>query len=158
MAVLKADAERAERASAALETRIRDLGGRPASVARSEDAQPAMRLPAGRARLTPPVAGSPSARFGRGSSGWRWPSSSGPIAAPAAATVDYAGPLSGWGQVVILDLGPGWRAVVAGLDDVSVAPGDRITDGQALGTGAPGGEVYLELRREDRPVDPAPYL
>ncbi|AQR60389.1 peptidase M23 [Brevundimonas sp. LM2] len=158
LAVLKADADRADRASAALETHIRDLGGRPASVARSEDAAPAMRLPAGRARLTPPVAGAPSTRFGRGSSGWRWPSSAGPVAAPAAARVDYAGPLSGWGQVVILDLGPGWRAVVAGLDVVAVAPGDRIADGQSLGTGTPGGEVYLELRREDRPVDPAPYL
>ena len=60
--------------------------------------------------------------------------------------------------MVILDLGPGWRAVVAGLDGIAVAPGDRIADGQSLGTGIPGGEVYLELRREDRPVDPAPYL
>jgi len=158
LAVLKADADRADRASAALQTRIRNLGGRPADVARSEDATPTMRLPAGRARLTAPVAGSPSTRFGRGSSGWRWPSSAGPVVAPAAARVDYAGPLSGWGQVVILDLGPGWRVVIAGLDAVSVTAGDRIADGQPVGTGTAGGEVYLELRREDRPVDPAPYL
>ncbi|QTN19916.1 peptidoglycan DD-metalloendopeptidase family protein [Brevundimonas sp. AJA228-03] len=158
LAVLKADADRAERASAALETRIRNLGGRPADIVPSRDATPAMRLPAGRARLTPPVSGSPTVRFGRGSSGWRWPSSAGPVASPAAARVDYAGPLNGWGQVVILDLGPGWRAVIAGLDGVSVASGDRIADGQSVGTGTAGGEVYLELRREDRPVDPAPYL
>jgi septal ring factor EnvC (AmiA/AmiB activator) len=158
LAVLQADADRAERASTALERRIRALGARPASVTASEDLTPAMRLPAGRARLTPPVAGAPSGRFGRGSSGWRWPSGAGPIAAPAAARVDYAGPLGGWGQVVILDLGPGWRAVLAGLDGVSVAAGDRVADGQEVGTGTAGGEVYLERRREDRPVDPAPYL
>jgi len=71
--------------------------------------------------------------------------------------VDHAGPLSGWGQVVILDLGPGWRVVIAGLDTVTVQPGQRVTDGQSLGA-SDTGDVYFELRREDRPVDPGPYL
>ena len=60
--------------------------------------------------------------------------------------------------MVILDLGDGWRAVLAGLDTVSVEPGQRIADGQTLGRAEAGGEVYLELRRGDRPVDPAPFF
>ncbi|MES2860115.1 MAG: peptidoglycan DD-metalloendopeptidase family protein [Pseudomonadota bacterium] len=156
LAVLRADASRAERAAAALETRIRNLGGRPASV--TDVATPSTRLPGGRARLTAPVSGAPLSRFDAGSSGLRWAAPAGPVAAPASARVDHAGPLSGWGEVVILDLGGGWRAVVAGLDTVSVNVGDRVAEGQALGAAGRGGEVYLELRRDDRPVDPAPYL
>ena len=78
--------------------------------------------------------------------------------APADAKVAYAGPLTGWGEVVILDLGPGWRAVVAGLDDLTVAVGARVEEGQALGRSGPDGEVYFELRRDERPIDPAPWL
>lgn len=157
VAVLRADAERAEAAAEALEARIRALGGRPVAAATPTDA-PASRLPAGRSRLTSPVAGAPIARFGQGSQGWRWTAPATPVAAPAGARVDHAGPLSGWGQVVILDLGDGWRAVVAGLDTVEVEAGQRVADGQSLGRAEAGGEVYLELRRGDRPVDPAPFL
>jgi len=57
-----------------------------------------------------------------------------------------------------LDLGGGWRAVIAGLDTVSVETGERVADGQALGSAARAGEVYFELRRDDRTVDPELYL
>ncbi len=152
LAVLRADAARAERAASALETRIRNLGGRPATA--TDAPTPSTRLPGGRARLTAPVTGA-SAKSGQGV---RWAAPSGPVASPAGARVDHAGPLSGWGEVVILDLGGGWRAVIAGLDTVSVESGERVADGQGLGSAARGGEVYFELRRDDRAVDPAPYL
>lgn len=154
LAVLRADAARAERAAAALETRIRNLGGRPAQVA--DAPTPSTRLPGGRARLTAPVGGSPLPKTG--GAGVRWAAPSGSVNAPAGARVDHAGPLSGWGEVVILDLGGGWRAVVAGLDRITVETGERVADGQALGSAARGGEVYFELRRDDRAVDPTPYL
>jgi len=152
LAVLRADATRAERAAAALETRIRNLGGRPAAA--TDAPTPSTRLPGGRARLTAPVGGA-SAKSGQGV---RWAAPAGPVASPAGARVDHAGPLSGWGEVVILDLGGGWRAVIAGLDTVSVETGERVADGQALGAAERGGEVYFELRRDDRAVDPTPYL
>ncbi len=158
VAVLRADADRAERAARALEARIRSLGGavRPASEAESESAS--TRLPGGRSRLSPPTVGRPDIGYGRGSSGLRWRLDAGSVAAPAPAVVDYAGPLSGWGQVVILDLGPGWRAVIAGLDSVAVEAGARVAEGQSLGRSAADGEIYFELRRDERPVDPSPWL
>ncbi|WP_298159083.1 peptidoglycan DD-metalloendopeptidase family protein [Brevundimonas sp.] len=152
LAVLRADAARAERAAAALEARIRNLGGRPATA--TDAPTPSSRLPAGRARLTTPVSGA-STKSGQGV---RWAAPAGPVASPAGGRVDHAGPLSGWGEVVILDLGGGWRAVIAGLDTVSVGTGERVADGQALGSAGRGGEVYFELRRDDRAVDPEPYL
>jgi len=162
LAILRADAERSERAAKVLEQRIRELGGviRPAS---ETDADPvATRLPGGRTRLSSPLPGAPDATYGQGggmhANGLRWRGGGRTVAAPASAVVDYAGPLSGWGEVVILDLGPGWRVVLAGLDSVSVEAGARVADGQALGKAAEDGEVYFELRREDRPVDPARWL
>ena len=90
--------------------------------------------------------------------GWSWRADSAEVRAPAAAQVAFVGPLSGWGQVVILDLGPGWRAVIAGLEELSVENGARVGDGQSLGRTAADGEVYFELRRDERPIDPAPWL
>ncbi|HWQ87217.1 murein hydrolase activator EnvC family protein [Brevundimonas sp.] len=156
-AVLRAEAQTAERATRALEARLRSLG---ATVPTADaDAEPAAaRLPAGRTSLTPPIAGAPSQRFGRGATGWRWRADRAEARAPAAGRVAFAGPLSGWGQVVILDLGPGWRAVVSGLDEAAVQTGDRVADGQVLGRSGADGEIAFELRRDERPIDPAPWL
>ena len=157
-AILRADAQRAQRAAEALEARIRALGGTTPDLPETATGPVATRLPGGRSRLDAPVRGSPAARFGVGHAGWRWSSGAGPVSAPANATVDHAGPLSGWGEVVILNLGPGWRAVIAGLDSVAVEPGQRVRAGEVLGDTGAAGEAYFELRREERPVDPAPWL
>ena len=155
-AVLGAEARAAERAARVLEGRIRELGGAvPTTVAAQPTTSP---LPAGRGRLTPPVKTSPAQTYGDGGAGWRWRADRAAVAAPADAKVAYAGPLSGWGQVVILDLGPGWRAVIAGLETVEVQADARVTDGQTLGRSGPDGDVYFELRRDERPIDPGPWL
>jgi murein hydrolase activator len=155
--VLAAEARTAERASRALETRLRALDATVPSI--DIDAEPvADRLPAGRSRLTPPVNGAPSVRFGGRSSGWRWRADGTEARAPAVGRVVHVGPLAGWGDVVILDLGPGWRAVVAGLDEASVELGARVAEGQTLGRAGADGEIYFELRRDERPIDPAPWL
>lgn len=155
--VLRAEAAQAERAGRALEARLEALG---ASVPVAEIDAPVTvaRLPAGRSRLTAPVEGTPSTRFGRGSNGWRWRADRQEARAPASGQVVFAGPLSGWGQVVIVDLGPGWRAVIAGLDDVSVETGTRVSDGQSVGRTGADGEVWFELRRDERAIDPAPWM
>jgi septal ring factor EnvC (AmiA/AmiB activator) len=168
LAVLRADADRSERAARVLEQRIRDLGGTVRSLTDAEAEPVATRLPGGRSRLSSPLPGAPDVGFGEGaggqtggnlhSNGLRWRGGGRTVSAPASAVVDYAGPLKGWGQVVILDLGPGWRVVLAGLDSVTVQPGSRVADGQSLGKAPDDGEVYFELRREERPVDPARWL
>lgn len=152
-AVLRAEARQAEQAAAALEARLRQIGA--AVPAEGEAPATVARLPAGRSSLTSPVAGPPSER---GPTGWRWRGDGLEARAPANARVAWTGPLSGWGQVVILDLGPGWRGVVAGLEEVAVESGARVADGQTLGRAGTGGEIAFELRREERPVDPGPWL
>lgn len=168
LVVLRADADRSERAARVLEQRIRELGGTIRAPSDADTDAVATRLPGGRSTLSSPLPGAPDVAYGQGSAGQgaasmssnglRWRGGGRTVAAPAASVVDYAGPLSGWGQVVILDLGPGWRVILAGLDSVAVQPGSRVADGQALGKASEDGEVYFELRREDRPVDPARWL
>ena len=157
VAVLRAEAQTAERSAEVLEARIRALGGQVSAPQPTAQTETASR-PAGGARLRPPLSAEPAERFGGGSSGWRWRADRAVVGAPAASRVAYAGPLGGWGQVVILDLGPGWRAVVAGLETLDVQADQRVADGQSLGRSGPGGEVYFELRRDERPIDPRPWL
>lgn len=160
-AILGADAERAERAARALEARIQALGGSTATLEDAADRTTTPAAPGGRDRLTAPLEGPPSARYSRASRGWTWRADGGAeVRAPMNAVVEHAGPLDGWGEVVILDLSPGWRAVIAGLGTPAAGAGDRLEEGQVLGRLPPGAEaeLYFELRRDNRPVDPSPWL
>lgn len=155
--VLRAEAARSERATAALEARIREVGG-TVPVVNAQTNEPVSSNPAGRERLSRPVNGLPSQTYGGGSVGWRWNASKVAVAAPASGRVLFAGPMKEWGEIVILDLGPGWRAVLAGMDTTDVEVGQRVTEGQTLGKTGEDGEAYFELRRGERPIDPAPWL
>jgi septal ring factor EnvC (AmiA/AmiB activator) len=82
------------------------------------------------------------------------------VAAPASGRVEYAGPLKGWGQVVVISLGGGWRVVLAGLDRLAVRPGAQVSAGQGVGQMGPQAspELYMELRRGQDVADPVRRL
>ncbi|RMD50189.1 MAG: peptidase M23 [Alphaproteobacteria bacterium] len=100
------------------------------------------------------------------------------VTAPADATVRWAGPLGAYGQVVILEPAPSWLVVLAGLGRVLVATGEILPAGAPVGMmggrwpaageflmeagqGARTGReqsLYLELRQNGRPIDPAPWF
>ncbi len=117
-----------------------------------------------------PVAGAPIRRFNdpepggaERSRGWTWHTTDGPtVVAPAAAIVDYAGPLKGFGVVLILRLGGGYHLVLAGLETALAAPGQTISAGQPVGRMAkvdsPPPDLYLEIRKNGAPIDPALWL
>lgn len=155
-ATLRAEARRARREAEALEARLRAWAVPVPEVPVSET--PALRLPNGRDTLLAPVEGPPTARFGKGSTGWQWRAGGQAVLAPLEAEVIHAGPLDGWGQVVILDAGPGWRVVLSGLGTLDIGTGDRVRAGQKLGQGGDTLPVVLELRREEVAVDPSPWL
>jgi murein hydrolase activator len=85
-----------------------------------------------------------------------------PVRAPAAAVVAYAGPLNGWGEVVILRAGGGCHMVLSGLGKVSVAVGQSVAADFPVGAmpidGQTPPELYLEVRLAGGPIDPAKLM
>lgn len=81
---------------------------------------------------------------------------------PAAGLVQYVGPVKGWGVIVILRLAGGYHLVLAGLQRTSVQVGQSVAEGQPVGWATEGrqatSELYLEVREQGSPVDPAKWL
>ncbi|HEX5262360.1 MAG TPA: peptidoglycan DD-metalloendopeptidase family protein [Phenylobacterium sp.] len=94
------------------------------------------------------------------------------VASPGPGSVQYVGPVKGWGVILILRLAGGYHLVLAGLDKTSVSVGQSVAAGQAVGwmpdsrqsTGdgadgqRPSRELYLEVREQGAPVDPGRWL
>lgn len=82
------------------------------------------------------------------------------VVSPAQGTVEFAGPVTGWGVILILRTTGAYHLVLGGMDQVAAAPGQKIAAGAPIGrmggTGAP--ELYLELRRDGDPIDPGRWL
>ena len=93
------------------------------------------------------------------------------VTAPSDATVLYAGPFRSYGQLLILDAGGGYHVVLAGLGRISVSQGQpvlagepvgamaetRIASASAVGSVNAQPELYIEFRKDQKPVDPAPW-
>lgn len=159
---LSADAVDADRKVQALAQQLRALGVTP----RAAGARPAAgdRAPVS---MGPPVEGTLVRRFGQASpggltsNGMVWRSAPGAsVHAPAAGVVAYSGPLKGWGGVLVLDVGGGHHLVLAGLDRTAAASGRPVRAGEVVGAmpGQPAPELYLEVRHDGTPRDPARWL
>ncbi len=119
-------------------------------------------------RLIRPVGGTVSGRFGQARpSGGTWKgvffsTGSAPVQSIAAGTVAYAGPLSGYGNMVVLDHGDGYVSVYSGLSSVSVGSGGSVGAGRTIGTSGslPTGEqgLYLEIRYRRQPMNPLSWI
>jgi len=93
------------------------------------------------------------------------------VTAPADANVLYAGPFRSYGQLLILDVGGGYHVVLAGMNRINVSPGQAVLAGEPVGAmgdakvasaagsaiGTAGRELYIEFRKDGKPVDPAPW-
>ncbi len=127
-------------------------------------------------RMTPPVSGALVRRYGQAfpghgrSEGWSWSAAPGAlVVSPADGRIVYAGPLKGWGSVVILKSPGGYHLVLAGLERVSAHVGGEMVSGEPVGRiarpsgatpgkPAPAPELYLEIRKAAQPIDPAPFF
>lgn len=84
------------------------------------------------------------------------------VVAPRAGTVVFAEPFLGYGELLIIDHGEGYHALLAGLERLDARVGDDLVSGEPIGImGSDAGtadRLYIELRRGGRPVDPLPWL
>ncbi|RWO42448.1 MAG: hypothetical protein EOS12_21065 [Mesorhizobium sp.] len=93
------------------------------------------------------------------------------VTAPADGNVLYAGPFRSYGQLLILNAGDGYHVVLAGMSRISVATGQSVLAGEPIGAmgearvastsvsknGNATPELYVEFRKDGKPVDPAPW-
>ena len=86
--------------------------------------------------------------------------------APCGGKVVFADAFRSYGRMVILDCGGGYHAVMAGFERLDVAIGRAVKAGDTVGTmpatpqprTASRPLLYLELRRDGEPINPAPWL
>ncbi len=86
-----------------------------------------------------------------------------PIVASAGGQVTYAGEMSGYGLVVVIDHGNGISTAYAHDSSISVSAGQTVGQGQMIAavgcTGhCFGSHVHFEVRVGGSPVDPLRYL
>ncbi|GHD00236.1 M23 family metallopeptidase [Novosphingobium pokkalii] len=126
---------------------------------------------AGAPRLAWPTSGTIVARYGvphpggRANNGIDLAAFTGmSVHAAAAGRVVFAGnEPERFGQLIVIDHGGGWVTAYAYLGRVDVQEGQRVLARQAIARIGKSGEakkptLHFELRRDNVPRDPAPYL
>ena len=179
LAGMEAERARAE-ARAAAEAARAERTRQDATAAEARRRQQALARPAGPGLAPADTAGpmfAPAA--GQVVRGWGERTDAGPatgltvrpppaarVTAPCSGRTAFAGPFRTYGVLLILDCGGGYHFVLAGFERLDVAVGMAVRRGEpvgvmpawdARGTAAHPG-LYIELRHDGQPVDPAPFL
>ena len=123
-----------------------------------------------RGRLTWPVAGRLAASYGQTRAGGvKWDgvlltgAQGSPVRAVYHGRVVYADWLSGLGLLIIVDHGDGYLSLYGHNERLYKDVGERVTAGDTIATlgdsgGRPRPELYFEIRKGGRPVDPRPWF
>ena len=171
-----AEAEKARAAEAERQKRNEELAALPVPEANQlAAAAPFQSL---KGQLVLPVAGKFGRRFGDkdGNGGVMQgdtvaTQSGSIVTAPSDGSVLYAGPFRSYGQLLILNAGDGYHVVLAGMSRISVVSGQSVLAGEPVGAmgearvasasaetlGNTLPELYVEFRKDGKPVDPAPW-
>jgi murein DD-endopeptidase MepM/ murein hydrolase activator NlpD len=86
------------------------------------------------------------------------------VGAAAAGEVIYAGDEPNrFGRLVVIDHGNDWYSAYGHLSRVTVKRGDQVKAGERIGLAGDAGdaerpELHFEIRKDRKPVDPAPLL
>ena len=87
------------------------------------------------------------------------------VVSPCSGRVDFADPFRSYGLLLIIDCGGGFHAVLAGFAKLNTQAGQPVQAGDPVGSmpdWQPGAarhpSLYVELRRDGKAVNPAPWL
>jgi murein hydrolase activator len=90
------------------------------------------------------------------------------ITAPADGWVVYAGEFRSYGQLLIINAGGGYHVLLAGMSRIDVSLGQFVLAGEPIavmgnsaapsqGTDSLRPVLYVEFRKDGRPIDPDPW-
>jgi len=166
-----ASAARARTLKAALERLRREEARAARERARAARAEPDLPRSSGRSGRAMPVVGRLIRSFGTKGDGGpahgvTWQATpKARVVSPCRGKVAFAGPFRSYGLLLIVDCGGGYHFVLAGLDRLDAAVGQRVLPGEPVGQLGSGGTegrggptLYGELRRNGEAVDPRPWL
>jgi septal ring factor EnvC (AmiA/AmiB activator) len=123
-----------------------------------------------RGKLNWPVPGRVTARFGESRAGGvKWDGvmiateRGADVRAVSRGRVVYADWLPGLGLLTILDHGEGYLSLYGNNDRLYKGVGERVTAGEAIAAAGDSGgrdrpELYFEIRKAGRPLDPRPWF
>jgi len=84
------------------------------------------------------------------------------VIAPVDARIEYAGPFRSYGQLLILRTSDGYHILLSGMGRIYGSPGQTVNAGEPVGRMAnrasPPPELYIEVRRDGRPMNPAKWM
>lgn len=84
------------------------------------------------------------------------------IVAPYDGRVAFAGPFRDYGQLLIISHGEGYHTLLAGLGRIDAKVGQWVSAGEPVGVMMSSADerpnLYVELRRNGRPINPLPWL
>ncbi len=83
------------------------------------------------------------------------------VTAPFDGEVVFTGPFLKYGKMVIIHHSDGFHTLLAGLEKIDVEVGQFLLEGEpigAMGDDADATELYVELRKDNQPIDPAPWM
>ncbi len=151
----------------ALQKKLRDLSARAKSISELSAGVGSSEMSAdsrfSRRKLNLPVRGRVVTRFaektalGLVSDGWRIRTRGDALVmAPADGVVKFADSFRGFGKVVIMSHKNGYNTVMTNLGSIDVMLSQEVLAGEPIGRmDSDKPEMYLEVRRGDKAVDPA---
>jgi septal ring factor EnvC (AmiA/AmiB activator) len=155
---------------------LRDLLDKLAKEKPAQSAEPKPEsirpFPGQAASLVPPVSGPIVTRFGtpdplagstiRGIELETRPDAT--VLAPFDGQILFRGPFRSYGEILIIQHAGGYHSLLAGLARSDAVVGQWVLAGEPVGIMGPSKDgkpklyLYMELRRDGHPIDPAPWL
>lgn len=90
------------------------------------------------------------------------PRSNADIVAPVDGTIEYAEAFRSYGQLLIISTSDGYHILLSGMGRIYGTPGQTVRAGEPVGRMSerenPPPELYLEVRREGVPMNPARWM
>jgi septal ring factor EnvC (AmiA/AmiB activator) len=155
------------RSAVQLEPRAGPISANPGRIA------PSIAFPQAKGMLPLPAQGKRALSFGERTSNGRISQGvvmetrpGAQITSPCDGWIVFAGPFRSYGQILIINPGNGYHMLIAGLSQIDVQLGQFVLAAEPVGTMATGrpaqssetGQVlYIELRKDGRPIDPDPW-